>query len=127
MLAVFTVSPLSDLYDHLHLLRVCKTFRQYYEDTGFFQKACLSLGYGLPSAASSQECHSPKSFYEVVSALCAAERERRSDRIEDMGGMGKAAGSESVALIGADASLFHSRADTRSCLTSQQRDPSSPN
>lgn len=122
---VFTVSPLPDLGDHLHLSQVCKAFRQYYETTGFLQKACLSLGYGLPAAASSSEGHSPKSFYELVSALCAAERERRSDRIEDMGGLGKASCSEMGAMSGTDASFFHSRADTRSCLASPQQDPSS--
>ena len=89
VLLVFIISPLHDLGDNLHLSQVCKAFRQYYEDTGFFPKACLSLGYGLPAAASSQEGHSPKSFYELITALCAVERKRRDDRIEDMGGLGE--------------------------------------
>ena len=103
---VFVVWPLPDLGDHLRLSQVCKAFRQYYEDTGFFPKACLSLGYGLPAAASSQEGHSPKSFYELVSAVCAAERKCRNDRIKDMGGLGEASISDLAGLIRTDASFF---------------------
>lgn len=44
------VRETTDLADHVSLSSVCKCLWKFYNDTDFFRKACLSLGYALHKA-----------------------------------------------------------------------------